>query len=44
MAVSDFDGDGNFHVIINSNDYWTEVETGRYDALSGLMKEMVQQR
>ncbi|MEP6683326.1 MAG: FG-GAP-like repeat-containing protein [Parafilimonas sp.] len=37
MAVSDFDGDGNLDVVINGNDYGTEVGTGRYDALNGLM-------
>jgi hypothetical protein len=37
MSVSDFNGDGNLDVIINGNDYGTEVGTGRYDALNGLM-------
>ncbi|HYK43848.1 MAG TPA: RNA-binding protein, partial [Parafilimonas sp.] len=37
IAVSDFDGDGNLDVVINGNDYGTEVGTGRYDALNGLM-------
>ncbi|MEP6464800.1 MAG: FG-GAP-like repeat-containing protein [Parafilimonas sp.] len=37
MAVSDFNGDGNLDVVINGNDYGTEVGTGRYDALNGLM-------
>ena len=37
MSVSDFDGDGNLDVVINGNDYSTEVGTGRYDALNGLM-------
>ena len=37
MSVSDFDGDGNLDVVINGNDYGTEVGTGRYDALNGLM-------
>ncbi|HTD98992.1 MAG TPA: VCBS repeat-containing protein [Mucilaginibacter sp.] len=37
MAVDDFDGDGNLDVIINGNDYGTEVTTGRYDAFNGLM-------
>lgn len=37
MAVDDFDGDGNLDVIINGNDYGTELTTGRYDALNGLM-------
>jgi hypothetical protein len=37
MVVSDFDDDGNLDVVINGNDYGTEVGTGRYDALNGLM-------
>ncbi len=37
MVVDDFDGDGNLDVVINTNDYGTEVTTGRYDALNGLM-------
>ena len=37
MAVDDFDGDGNLDVIINGNDFGTEVTTGRYDAFNGLM-------
>jgi hypothetical protein len=37
MVVDDFDGDGNLDVAINGNDYGTEVGTGRYDALNGLM-------
>ena len=37
MSVADFDGDGNLDVVINGNDYGTEVGTGRYDALNGLM-------
>jgi hypothetical protein len=37
IAVSDFDGDGNLDVVINGNDYSTEVNTGRYDGLNGLM-------
>lgn len=37
MMVDDFDGDGNLDVIINGNDFGTEVNTGRYDALNGLM-------
>jgi hypothetical protein len=36
MAVEDFDGDGNLDVVINGNDYGTEVSIGRYDALNGL--------
>ena len=37
MTVGDFNNDGNLDVIINGNDYSTEVTTGRYDALNGLM-------
>jgi hypothetical protein len=37
MVVDDFDGDGNLDVAINGNDYGTDVTTGRYDALNGLV-------
>jgi len=37
MVVNDFDGDGNPDVLISGNDYGTEVGTGRYDALNGLL-------
>lgn len=37
MVVGDFDNDGNLDVVINGNDYSTEVGTGRYDGLNGLM-------
>ena len=37
MVVDDFDGDGNLDVVINTNDYGTDVSVGRYDALNGLM-------
>jgi hypothetical protein len=37
MVVDDFDGDGNPDVLISGNDYGTEVGTGRYDALNGLL-------
>ncbi|GAC1301566.1 MAG: VCBS repeat-containing protein [Mucilaginibacter sp.] len=37
MVIDDFDGDGNLDVVISGNDYGTEVGTGRYDALNGLM-------
>jgi hypothetical protein len=37
MTVSDFDGDGNLDIVINGNDYGTEVIHGRYDALNGLL-------
>jgi hypothetical protein len=37
MVVDDFDGDGNLDVLINGNDYATDVAIGRYDALNGLL-------
>jgi hypothetical protein len=37
MVVDDFDGDGNLDVLITGNDYGTEVATGQYDALNGLL-------
>ena len=37
MSVDDFDRDGNLDVIMNGNDYGTELTTGRYDAFNGLM-------
>jgi hypothetical protein len=37
MVVDDFDGDGNLDVLISGNDYGTEISTGRYDALNGLL-------
>jgi hypothetical protein len=37
MAADDFSGDGNLDVAINGNDFGTEVATGRYDALNGLV-------
>jgi hypothetical protein len=36
MVAEDFDGDGNLDLVINGNDYGTDVATGRYDALNGL--------
>jgi hypothetical protein len=36
MVADDFDGDGNLDVVINGNDYGTEVSVGRYDACNGL--------
>jgi hypothetical protein len=36
MVVEDFDNDGNLDIVINGNDYGTEVSVGRYDALNGL--------
>ena len=37
LSVDDFDGDGNPDVVINGNDFGTEVTVGRYDALNGLV-------
>jgi hypothetical protein len=37
MVVDDFDGDNNLDVLINGNDYGTEVTVGRYDELNGLL-------
>lgn len=37
MVADDFDGDGNLDVILNGNDFGTEVSVGKYDALNGLM-------
>ena len=37
MEVGDFDNDGNLDVLMNGNDYGTDVSIGRYDALNGLM-------
>lgn len=37
MVAGDFDNDGNLDLVINGNDYGTEVSTGRYDALNGLL-------
>ncbi len=37
MIADDFDGDGNLDVVINGNDFGTEVTTGRYDAFNGLL-------
>jgi hypothetical protein len=37
MVGDDFDGDGNLDILINGNDYGTEVSVGRYDALNGLL-------
>lgn len=36
MAVGDFDGDGNLDIVMNGNDYGTELSIGRYDAFNGL--------
>jgi hypothetical protein len=37
MVADDFDGDGNLDVLINGNDFGTDVTVGRYDALNGLL-------
>ena len=37
IAADDFDGDGNLDILINCNDWGTEVSVGRYDALNGLL-------
>ncbi len=37
MVADDFDGDGNLDVLINGNDFGTDVSFGRYDALNGLL-------
>ena len=37
MVADDFDGDGNLDLLINGNDFGTDVSIGRYDALNGLL-------
>lgn len=37
MIADDFDGDGNLDVLVNGNDYSTDVAIGRMDALNGLL-------
>jgi hypothetical protein len=37
MLAEDVNGDGNLDVIMNGNDFGTEVSVGRYDALNGLV-------
>ncbi|MEX6688848.1 VCBS repeat-containing protein [Danxiaibacter flavus] len=37
MVADDFDGDGNLDVLMNGNDFGTDVTVGRYDALNGLL-------
>src|SRR5262249_43114054 len=37
MIVDDFNDDDNLDVLINTNDYGTNVSHGRYDALNGLL-------
>lgn len=36
MIAEDFDGDGNLDLLVNGNDFSTEVTVGRYDACNGL--------
>lgn len=37
MIADDVDSDGNLDIIINGNDYSTEIATGRYDGFNGLI-------
>lgn len=37
MVTDDLDGDGNPDLLLNSNDFGTDVAVGRYDAMNGLM-------
>ncbi|MEO5893732.1 MAG: VCBS repeat-containing protein [Ferruginibacter sp.] len=37
MIADDFDSDGNLDVLINGNDFGTDISIGRYDALNGLL-------
>jgi len=37
MVVDDFDEDGNPDILINGNDYGSDVSIGRYDAMNGLL-------
>ncbi|HEX6432123.1 MAG TPA: VCBS repeat-containing protein, partial [Niastella sp.] len=37
MIADDFDGDGHLDVLMNGNDFGTDVSIGRYDALNGLL-------
>jgi len=39
MIAGDFNGDGKTDLVISTNDFGTEVLTGRYDALNGLVLE-----
>ncbi|MFM2361896.1 MAG: hypothetical protein RLZZ316_798 [Bacteroidota bacterium] len=36
MCADDYDGDGFLDLVINGNDFGTDVAVGRYDALNGL--------
>ncbi|WP_018616871.1 VCBS repeat-containing protein [Segetibacter koreensis] len=37
MIASDYNNDGNMDILIAGNSYSTEVSTGRYDAMEGLL-------
>jgi hypothetical protein len=37
MIADDFDADGNLDVLVNGNDFGTDISIGRYDALNGLL-------
>ena len=37
MVADDFNNDGNLDLVVNTNDYSTNVSVGRYDALNGLL-------
>lgn len=37
IIVEDFDGDGNLDALLAGNSYTTEVATGRYDAIKGIL-------
>jgi hypothetical protein len=37
MVAEDFNRDGNLDIMINGNDYGTEVSVGRYDGCNGLL-------
>lgn len=37
MVTDDFNGDGNLDLALCGNDFGTDVNTGRYDALNGLV-------
>jgi hypothetical protein len=37
MIADDFDEDGNLDVLINGNDFGTDISIGRYDAFNGLL-------
>ncbi|MCG9970639.1 VCBS repeat-containing protein [Christiangramia crocea] len=37
ILVDDFDGDGRLDALLTGNSYTTEVSTGRYDAIKGIL-------